>query len=418
MSLFSSYEKFSKSSPVDGALQAFRQTAFEFAQNKGLPTRKDEDWHYTSVKLLNEVEYTASTPEGFLPPHELFVEVKKFLNPEFTNIVFFNGVLNRTLSDDMPAGIKWTPTQIWHSEFADAFEALNAAYLTQSWDFEVPAETSVEKPVNFVFFTANSDDVATMVHPRLNIKVGARSSVRILESYYGAAGAYFVNAMADLKVGESAKVTYVRLQNEPLTAINIGRTHIAVAAHASVESLSYATGARLGRHSLNVTLLGPGSHSEILGVYAVTGDQHVDNTTSIDHAVGACDTNQLYKGILDGESRAVFNGKVLIRKDAQKANSAQLNNNLLLSQKAEADSKPNLEIYADDVKAAHGSTVGQLNPEEVFYLQSRAIPKDKAIPMLSYGYLSEVIFKISDESVQRWLSRHLDEAFRRLSVQG
>lgn len=416
MSLFSSYEQFSKSSPASAALAAYRQSAFDFAKGKGLPTRKDEDWHYTSVKLLGEVSYTASTPEGFLPAHELFVEVKKYLNPEFTNFVFFNGVFNRTLSDETPSSLKFELSKNWSADFADTFEALNAAYLTQSWDLDVPAETSVDKPVNFVFFTSNSEGVSTMVNPRLNIKVGKRSSVRLLESYYGATGNYFVNAMSQVEVGDSAKVTYVRLQNEALTAINIGRTQISVGANAKVEALSYATGARLARHSLNVIMQGPGSYTDVLGVYAVTGDQHVDNTTSLDHAVGACDTHQLYKGILDGESRAVFNGKVLIRKDAQKANSSQLNNNLLLSQKAEADSKPNLEIYADDVKAAHGSTVGQLNPEELFYLQSRAIPKEKAIPMLSYGYLSEVIYKISDEGIQHWLSRHLDEAFRRLSV--
>lgn len=416
MSLFSSYEKLSKQS--DGtALRAFRQKAFEFASAKGLPTRQDEDWHYTSVKLLNETEYTASSPEGFLPPHELFVEVKKFLNPDFTNLVFFNGVFNRTLSDEIPKTFKMEPSKNWAAEFTDTFDALNAAYLTQSWDLEVSPETSVEKPVNVVFFCSNMDGVATMVHPRLNISVGKRSSLRLLESYYGAtSGAYFVNGVTNLHVGESAKATYIRLQNEPVNAVNIGRTNIQVAANANLESLSYATGARLGRHSLNVVLSGTGSHSEVLGLYSVSGNQHVDNTTTIDHAVGACDTNQLYKGILDGESRAVFNGKVLIRKDAQKANSAQLNNNLLLSQKAEADSKPNLEIYADDVKASHGSTVGQLNAEEIFYLQSRAIPKEKAIPMLSYGYLSEVIYKISDENIQHWLTRHLDEAFSRLSV--
>lgn len=417
MSLFSSYEKFSKSSPADGALLAFRQAGFDYAQNKGLPSRKDEDWHYTSVKVLGESEFTPSTAEGFLPPHELFVEVKKYLHADFTNFVFFNGVFNHTLSDQAPKEVKITPSSQWATEFADVFDALNGAYLTQAWDVEIPAETSVEKPVNFVFFTANSDGLSTMVHPRLNIKVGKRSSVRFLESYYGSAvAAYFVNPVTSLRVAESAKVTYVRLQNEAKTGFNIGRTNISLEGNAHLESLSYSTGARLARHSLNVELIGAGSHSEILGLYAVSGDQHVDNTTVIDHAVGACDSNQLYKGILDGESRAVFNGKVLIRKDAQKANSAQLNNNLLLSQKAEADSKPNLEIHADDVKASHGSTVGQLNAEEVFYLQSRAIPKEKAIPMLSYGYLSEVIYKISDETIQRWLTRHLDEAFKDLSV--
>jgi Fe-S cluster assembly protein SufD len=159
-----------------------------------------------------------------------------------------------------------------------------------------------------------------------------------------------------------------------------------------------------------------GSTSEVLGIYAVQGTQHVDNTTLIDHAVGECVTHQLYKGILDGSGRSAFNGKILIRKDAQKADSSQLNNNLLLSNKAEADSKPSIEVHADDVKAGHGSTVGQLNKEELFYLLSRAISKDKAIAMLSYGYLSEVLYKISDDGIQKWLTQHLDEAFARLHL--
>ncbi|MNT16613.1 FeS cluster assembly protein SufD [compost metagenome] len=183
-----------------------------------------------------------------------------------------------------------------------------------------------------------------------------------------------------------------------------------------MQSLAFSTGASLSRHTLEVSLKGEGSNSEILGVYAGRANQHIDNTTLIDHAVGACNTNQLYKGILDDSARSAFCGKVLIQKNAQKADSAQLNNNLLLSSKAEADSKPMLEIYADDVKAAHGSTVGQLDKEELFYLLSRAIPKDKAISMLSYGFLSEVIYKLNDESIQKWLSKHLDATFARLHV--
>ncbi|HWU44434.1 MAG TPA: Fe-S cluster assembly protein SufD, partial [Bdellovibrio sp.] len=298
----------------------------------------------------------------------------------------------------------------------DFFEALNAAYLTKPFALNVAKETSLEKPVNLVFFTSPQNGSAVMVHPRVRLDVGARSSVKILESYYGQAS-YFANSFLDLHMAESAKVIYTRVQSESDEAINIGRTRITLAKNANLESLALATGGALSRHSLEILLKGPGANAEVLGVYAVRGSQHVDNTTLIDHQVGECNTNQLYKGILDGESKAAFCGKVLIQKDAQRANSAQLNNNLLLSSKAEADSKPSLEIYADDVKASHGSTVGQLNREELFYLLSRAIPKHKAIPMLGYGFLSEVIYKISDESIQKWLSRHLDEAFLRLHLE-
>lgn len=419
MNLLSTYDRFNQAYPADEALASFRQAAYDYALNKGLPTRHDEEWHYTSVKVLSDVNFMPSAFNPVEPSHETLVLIKKCLNPEFTNVVFFNGVLNKTLSEELPAGFTLRAAPEYPTHFDDAFDALNSAYLANPLVISVAKETSVEKPVNFVFFTSVEGGPAIMVHPRIRLDVGMRSSVRVLESHYGKTGvSYFVNSVFDLQVEESAKVTYVRVQADSENAVNIGRTRVSLAKNATLETLAFATGAGLSRHSLDLVLQGPGSSSEVLGVYAVSGSQHVDNTTLIDHKVGECNTNQLYKGILDGESRGVFVGKVLIEKGAQKANSAQLNNNLLLSAKAEADSKPCLEIYADDVKAAHGSTVGQLNREELFYLQSRAIPKDKAIPMLSYGFLTEVIYKISDEKIQKWLSRHLDEAFTRFSLMG
>ena len=416
MNLLSTYDKFSKVSPAQGALASFRQAGYDYASQKGLPTRHDEDWHYTSVKVLNEAAFEASSLSATQPSHDTMTAIQKLLNPEFTNVVFFNGVLNKTLTTDLPFGFTMREALEYPTHFDDAFDALNGAYLTKPLVLSLAKEVSVEKPVNFVFFTSSEGGAAVMASPRIQLDVGARSSVRILESYYGKES-YFTNSVLDLHVGESAKVTYVRIQSEAEKAINIGRTRIRVEKNATLESLAFATGASLSRHSLEVVLAGPGSNSEILGVYAVRGTQHVDNTSLIDHSVGDCNTNQLYKGILDDSAKAAFCGKVLIQKYAQKANSAQLNNNLLLSSKAEADSKPSLEIYADDVKAAHGSTVGQLDKEELFYMLSRAIPKKKAMEMLSYEYLSEVIYKISDENIQKWLSAHLDQVFKQFHVE-
>lgn len=418
MNLLSSYEKFNQAQPAQGALAALRKAGFDYAKEKGLPTRKDEAWHYTSVKALSEKEFVASSFQPTEPSHDTFLDIKKNMNPDFTNIVFFNGVLNKTLSDDMPEGLEIRELTNYPQKFDDTFDALNGAYLVNPLLVTLKKETSVENPVNFLFYTSAQGGAAVMVHPRVLVQVGARSSLKVLESHYGEKKSYFVNSVFDLHVGDSAKVIYVRVQADGEEAINIGRSRIRLEANANLESLAFSVGAKLSRHNLDLTLAGKGSNSEILGVYAVRGNQHVDNTSLIDHAVGECNTNQLYKGILDDEGRAVFVGKVLIRKDAQKANSAQLNNNLLLSRQAEADSKPCLEIYADDVKAAHGSTVGQLNREELFYLLSRAISNDKAIAMLSYGYLSEVLYKISDDGIQKWLSRHLDEVFARLHLKG
>ncbi len=418
MNLLSTYDRFSQAEPAKGALASFRQAGYDYALNMGLPTKKDEDWHYTSVKVLAEKTFEPSALNASQPSAETLVEIQKCLSADFVNLIFFNGVLLKSLSAELPAGLTLRDLPEYPSQFDDAFDALNGAYLTKPFVVNVQKETSVDKPVNFIFFTSAEGAAPVMVHPRLFVDVGARSSVKFIESYYGQKNAaYFLNSVMDLRIGESANVTYVRLQAEGEQAINLGRTRIHLAKNANLESMAFATGASLARHSLDLTLDGEGSTSQVLGVYAVRGSQHVDNTTLIDHKIGGCDTNQLYKGILDDESKAAFCGKVLIQRDAQKANSAQLNNNLLLSGKAEADSKPMLEIYADDVKAAHGSTVGQLNKEELFYLLSRAISRDKAIEMLSYGFLSEVIYKLSDKKIQSWLSQHLDQTFKKLHVE-
>ena len=417
MNLLSTYEKFSQAHPAKGALASFRQAGYDYALKKGLPTRKDEEWHYTSVKVLADNSFLPSALNAVAPSHDTMVAIQKAINPEFTNLVFFNGVFNKTLSSDLPAGLTMRELGEYPEQFDDTFDALNGAYAETPYMVHLAKETSVEKPVNFVFFTSNESGSAVMVNPRIRLEVGARASLKVLESHHGMNGAsYFANSVFDLQVGDSAKVIYVRVQADSLNAVNIGRTRINLGKHAHLESLAFSTGAQLSRHTYDLVLKEKGSTSEVLGIYAVQGTQHVDSTTMIDHAVGECVTHQLYKGILDGSGRSAFCGKILIQKDAQKADSSQLNNNLLLSNKAEADSKPSIEVHADDVKAGHGSTVGQLNKEELFYLLSRAIPKDKAIAMLSYGYLSEVLYKVSDEGIQKWLTKHLDEAFARLHL--
>jgi Fe-S cluster assembly protein SufD len=426
MNLLTTYDSFNRAHPAsdilaDGKLAQFRQAAFNYATTHGLPTRQNEDWHYTSVKVLNEVQFMPSVFNLMEPSSETAIQIKANLNTAFTNLVFFNGTLNKSLSSDLPLGIiiheNFNASEIT-STFHDTFEALNAAYMIKPFIINVAKETIVDKPVNIMFFTSVEGGPALMVHPHVRFVVGERSSVKILESHYGKNGvSYFVNSFFDLQLNENSKATYSRIQSDSENAINIGRTQISLQKMAHLESLSFATGAGLSRHSLEVTLKGQGAYADVLGVYVARDSQHIDNTTVIDHQVGDCNTYQLYKGLIDGQAKAVFCGKVIIRKDAQKANSSQLNNNLLLSSKAEADSKPSLEIYADDVKASHGSTVGQMNSEELFYLLSRAIPKPKAITMLSYGFLSEVIYKVSNPEIQSWLSKHLETAFAKIHLE-
>jgi len=420
MNLLSYFDKFASQTPAAGGAEALRAKALEFLNAKGLPTRKDEDWKYTSLKVLNDEKFVPASLEATQPSHETMKAIQAKLNSAFINIVFHNGVFNKTLSsvEELPSGVKFSEgKEVVSTDFKDSFEALNVVYFTQNYTLEISPETSVDKVVNFVFYSSLEGGPAVMVNPRVTIKAGQRSSMKFLESYYGQAEArYFVNPQVDVVVQESAKLIYVRLQAEGLRAVNVGRTNFTLGKAAHLHSLAFSTGALLSRHSLVAELKAPEAFAIFDGVYVSKGTQVVDNTTIIDHQVGACNTSQHYKGILADASRAVFNGKVIIRQGALKANSEQLNNNLLLSRDAEADSKPQLEVYADDVKAGHGSTVGQLNQEELFYLQSRAISADIAVPMMSFGYASELIYKLENEELQNWLNKELREAFQGLQV--
>jgi len=420
MNLLNHFDKFASQTPVAGGAQTLRSKALEFLNAKGLPTRKDEDWKYTSLKVLNDESFIPAGLEATQPSHETMKAIQTKLNPEFINIVFHNGQFNKTLSslEDLPAGVKFTEgKEVIAADFKDFFEALNVAYFTKNYTLEISPETAVDKVVNFVFYSSLEGGPAVMVNPRVTIKAGKMSSTKYLESYFGQKDArYFVNPQVDVEVAESAKLIYVRLQAEGPRAVNVGRTNFTLGKASHVHSLAFSTGAMLARHSLTAELKAPEAFAVFDGVYVTKGNQVVDNTTVIDHQVGACNTSQHYKGILADSSRAVFNGKVIIRQGAMKANSEQLNNNLLLSREAEADSKPQLQVYADDVKAGHGSTVGQLNQEELFYLQSRAISPEIAVPMMSFGYASELIYKLENEELKNWLNKELREAFQGLQV--
>jgi Fe-S cluster assembly protein SufD len=253
------------------------------------------------------------------------------------------------------------------------------------------------------------------VHFSIFIELQSRSQLTVFEEYCGQEGArYFVNSMTQIQLAANSHLSYSRLVQDSLTAYNIGQTRAYLEASSSLNSLVLAMGSLISRHNLETYLLGEGASAKINGAYAVDKDQHVDNHTLIDHVVGNCQTSQAYKGILNGHSRAVFNGEVHIRHGALKASSEQINNNLLLSNNAEADSKPELKIYADDVKATHGSTVGALNPDEIFYLQSRAIPKAEAIKILSLGFLTDVIYQFNNEVLEDYLIKVMSEYYNKI----
>lgn len=401
--LFKSLEK-----QPNSALTPIRAEAWERFQQLGFPSKRDEDWHYTSVKAVSEVNF--ALPTVFTKPSFSLAAV---LNPKFLNFVFVNGLFNSELSSPLPSWMK-LQKQDWNPEFlgtvanATAFEALNLSFMQQILEINIPEKTVVDKPVNLVFVATENK---TMIHPRLHLKLGAAAKMTLIESSFSEGESILQNSASEIEVRDSAQLQYIRLQQDSKKSFSIGKTIFDIWGNAVVNSLSVALGGKISRHEMDVNLLQTGASANINGITLGTQEQHHDHFTRIDHRVGGCTTDQLYKAVLAGSSRSVFTGKVLIRKDAQKASSQQLNKNLLLSKKAEADSRPQLEILADDVKATHGSTVGQLSEEEIFYLQSRGIRRQEAEEFLSLGFLQELTEKV-DSPVREWLQPIVLEHYR------
>lgn len=404
---------------LDSLRQAKREKGAEFFRANGLPTRKNEDWKYTSVSLLREAQFESTLVSEASLSHETLRDLAGELSGDFDKAVFINGVLNKTLSniEHWPSEMKWSgEVRSTNKDPKDAFEALSDVYAGQGFSLKIPAEFAMSRPFRLHFHTTSSQP--QMVHPRIQIEIGERSSVRLVESYSSDEQVgHFMNVQSDIVVKPNAKATLIRLQEEGAKAVHIGKTQIHPGENCEIVHLVVSTGANLSRHELELRVDQPGTHLKVLGLTASSSSQHMDNTTTIDHIVGGGTTSQIYKSLLDGESRTVFNGRIFIRPKAQKVDSAQRNNNLLMSAKAEADSLPQLMIEADDVKAAHGSTVGHLDEEELFYLQSRGLSKSKALPLLAYGFLAEGLDSIDDPLLANWLGGRLKKTFSRLHTE-
>jgi Fe-S cluster assembly protein SufD len=408
-----SFSAFKNKFPNSGGLGRAREMGYQRFLDTGLPDRKREDWHYSSVKTLAEQKFELALlrPVASLPQKSEL----RLLNSDFYNLVFVDGRLIEDYSDLKALQVEvkvgaLSDSRLQHSEndISD-FSAMNLSFAEQGCEIELPAEGKLAKPLQIL---SHVTGVQMMTHPRIHIKVGSRAKLTLMESFSGTANSYLQNSICTLEVGDSAKLEYVRILADHKESFNVGSTDVNLAKDSQFEALSFCVGSQFGRHNLRVNLTGVGGSAQVYGLTLGAGQQHMDHSTLIDHQVGGGTTLQLYKSVLNHTARSVFTGKVIIRKDAQKANSEQLNNNLLLSSQAEADSRPQLEILADDVKATHGSTVGQLNEEELFYLLSRAIPREQALEMLSLGFIQELVFKVSDIRVQKFLSDILVRAYR------
>lgn len=386
--------------------------------NPVLPTRKDEDWRYVSLKFLESWNFKPALRDqiDLLPASKL------------DEIVVADGYV----VGEAPQGLKLeiiqrdvAPSRDFQDWFAsleaekakikagtDLFEDLNRLRFPEGIFLDIPDGTMPVNPVLVRWVTTSN--LGTR-YPRLWVRVGRRAKLILAECFESSSVTdALVLPVADIELCETAKLEYTRVAKGSLLNAQIARTRILLKRDSTLESLSLAMGSRLVRHNLDVYMCEAGAAARLHGLSYTGGSQIVDHHTSVDHVVGRCQTNQLYKSVLAGQSRAVFNGRVVIRHEAQQANSEQLNQNLLLSPTAEVDSKPQLEIWADDVKATHGSTIGQLNEEEIFYFQSRAIPRSQAEMMIRKGFTRDLLMQVSDDRVRDWLTDLQTEADQRL----
>jgi Fe-S cluster assembly protein SufD len=359
-------------------LSGIRRRAAERFEARGFPTIRDEEWRFTNVAPIAKSNLAAAAP--LISGHSLRAALD--LDPDL-----IEEHLGRYASDA-----------------SNAFVALNTANFEDGAFVHVPRNTVVEEPV-WIDFTAIPERAT---HPRNLIVVGAGSQVRIVERYSGA-GRYFTNAVTEIVVGENAAVEHVKLEEESLDSFHVATIQIFQAPNSNFKSHNISLGGLLVRNDVN-GVLSSGCEGTLNGLYLTKGRQHIDNHTVLDHAAPHAASHELYKGILDGSSSAVFNGKVLVRKDAQKTDAKQTNKNLVLSENAVINTKPELQILADDVRCTHGATIGQLDQEALFYLRARGINQTDARDLLIYAFARDVIDRIGIPNVREYLEKALFES--------
>lgn len=400
-----------------------RESAMERFEQINFPTTDVEDWKYTNVAPIAKGGFV---PVAQASTSELSAGVlAEFIAPEASSrLVFVNGVYRAEFSsiENLPAGVMVASLQealTGEHEFdirshlarptetaIDGFSALNAAFLGSGALIYLPRGAQVAAPVQLLFLNVPAPQPPA-IFPRVLVVAERESAATIIESYASTGESpSFTNAVVEIFVGENARLTHYKVQRESERSFHIATTNAELGRSGVYDLTTITLGAQLSRHGLNIKLAHEGAECWADGLYLVGTGQHADTHSLIDHSSPHCTSHQLYKGILDGKSRAVFNGKVFVHRDAQKTDAMQSNKNLLLSNEARVDTKPQLEIYADDVKCAHGATVGQLEEEELFYLISRGLHTDLARNLLTYGFAEELVEKIKIESIKR----QLDEA--------
>jgi len=388
----------------------------------GLPTLQDEDWRFTNVAPIAKMTLAPDSKPAHHGVTEKELSQFPFSTLAGSQLVFVNGQFAPELSSvaQLPEGVKvMSLTDALATEPAlmephlsrlagtdtNTFTALNTAFFQDGAFIYVPEGQAVEEPIHLRFVSTAKDDGAT-AHPRNLIVAESDSEVTVIESYVSLSDAtYFTNSVTEISAGDNAVVEHLKLQDENQQAFHIGTLAVHCGRTSNVITHSIALGAKLSRTNIYATLAGEGLECTLNGLYLTRAEQLADHYMIVDHAKPHGESHEYFNGILADKSKGVFHGRILVRPDAQKTDAKQTNKNLLLSDDATANTKPQLEIYADDVKCTHGATLGQLNEESIFYLRARCIPIEKARRMLVQAFAGEIIDRVRCSAVREELDQ-------------
>ena len=417
------FENFSRRAATQmGWLKALRQEGFARFAESGFPTTHDEDWRFTNVAAIAQTEFQPAQPVSIQAR-----DLEQFGTSAFAcQLVFVNGRYSRELSR-VPLGpggvtIGSLAQQLTTDAAAvqahlgqylnfnrDAFAALNTAFMEDGAYIHVPRSVVVEQPI-YVLFVTTPGTAPLMSHPRNLIIAEDNSQVTVVEDYVAVGeGVSFSNTATELVAGDSAVVSHYMIVREADAAYNVSTLRIQQAASSNVATHSLLMSAALVRNNVHPVLAGEGAECLINGLFMANGSQHMDNYMLVEHAAAHCNSRQFYNGILNGQAHGVFHGRIIVHKDAQKTDAKQTNRNLLLSDSAQIDTKPQLEIYADDVKCTHGATIGQVDETALFYLRSRGLDEASAKHLLLLAFANECLDRMNSEQLRKHLERLVNE---------
>jgi len=418
--ILSSFMAFEESIDVHNALHDIRTSAIKNFENKGFPTKKEEAWKYTSLNSILKNDFTV------FPKHENLIEfkdVKKYFLHEIDTykVIFIDGKFSSFLSATthegldictMSSALNKPKYKIIIDEYFNAIASkeesltsLNTAFSNEGAYINIPKSKIAEKPIEIIYFSTGIEN-ALMVQPRNLIVVGENAHVQIIERHQSLnSNPVLTNSVTEIFAQKRAIVDYYKIQNDEQTANLIDNTYIAQKQQSHVSVHTFSFGGNITRNNLNFYHQGEHIDSTLKGITIIGDKQHVDHHTLVQHATPNCESHQNYKTILSGSSTGVFNGKIYVEKEAQKTDAFQQNNNILLSDKATINAKPQLEIFADDVKCSHGCTIGQLDETAMFYMQQRGIPKKEAKALLMYAFSNEVIGSIKIPELKQRITK-------------